>query len=158
MAGPQGIDAQTGLPAEQRQGTQDPDTVRFHNPEGTGAPPTKEQLKNTVEFEDHIYGTLEFTPPDSKLNECGLDDFRPLPEGWELAPDVVETQFLIGAHTWGTTACVVNGGACYTTQHWNGSRGSKISNFEYIEEDGTFKLRRRLPSRPTRLFIRAPKS
>jgi len=92
------------------------------------------------------------------MGPAALPEPAPLPEGWEVAPSKPEIAFnVIGGHNWGTSMLVARDGAGYTTALWDGSGGSKISNFELKVHGGDlYAPRRNLKSRPSRVLIRYP--
>uniref|UniRef100_A0A7S1SBA1 Uncharacterized protein n=1 Tax=Alexandrium catenella TaxID=2925 RepID=A0A7S1SBA1_ALECA len=122
---------------------------------------SEEQRQRTVEHDGYWYATLDFAAPDCEEWTEADHDFRPLPDGWELAPDnFVIHREVIGALAWGAACLVVASGEAYSTRLWvNG--GSKVSNFE-LESEGEegslkkYRPRRCLKTRPSRVLIRAP--
>mmetsp|Transcript_142969 Transcript_142969/g.444569 ORF Transcript_142969/g.444569 Transcript_142969/m.444569 type:complete len:130 (-) Transcript_142969:22-411(-) len=121
---------------------------------------SEEQQKHAIEYDGHWYATLDFAPPSLEEWTAADRDFRPLPEGWEVAPDEMLVQReVVGALPWGSACLVVSSGEAYSTRLWmNG--GSKVSNFE-LESKGEegqleYRPRRCLASRPSRVLIRTP--
>mmetsp|Transcript_20096 Transcript_20096/g.45661 ORF Transcript_20096/g.45661 Transcript_20096/m.45661 type:complete len:128 (-) Transcript_20096:10-393(-) len=121
---------------------------------------SQEQRQCTIEHDGYWYATLDFAPPDLEEWTEVDREFRELPKGWELAPDVpIIHREVIGALAWGTACLVVDSGEAYSTRLWvNG--GSKVSNFE-LESEGQegslrYRPRRCLKSRPSRVLIRTP--
>jgi len=78
---------------------------------------TTEQRQNSVHWQDRLYATLDFHPPDDTNEDIGTQkDWKILPFGWEFSPDQEEIRNeVIGAHKWGTQMLIVSGGKAFHT-------------------------------------------
>jgi len=118
-----------------------------------------EQRARTVEFEGHVYATLDFAEPDGEVpGPTALPECVAVPEGWEISTDAAAVvEQVIAKHPWGTHLLTTRSGAGFTTKLYLGQPGSKISNYELMSTgDGRYGPRRCLPSRPSRVLIRYP--
>jgi len=119
----------------------------------------EDRRSRVVQFNSHLYATLDWEPPDSTRNgPAELPECVPLPEGWELSSDTPEiAESVAGLHPWGTSLLVTRTGAGFSTTNWPGQAGSKISNYELVCVSGSlYGPRRALPSRPSRVLMRYP--
>ena len=80
-------------------------------------------MANEVAWGDHVYAAIDDTPVDAGYGEFGScqTDPMPIPEGWELAPDVAGMEEFIYDHGWSTHCMILADGCSYGT--FNYGRG-----------------------------------
>jgi len=60
------------------------------------------ETRPTVEYNGHIYSTLEGVEIDGGSSSC-QSGYLSLPAGWIISPDNADSQSVIRSHTWSTT-------------------------------------------------------
>ena len=78
----------------------------FHPPRGT-----------TVCKDEKCYATLSFNDLKDEVTELNTDGFKPLPDGWFLAPDDLDSKKIVARFPWGANVVVLNNGAAYYTNN-----------------------------------------
>ena len=72
----------------------------------------------TVCKDDKCYATLSFNNPNDDVTELNQDGYKPLPAGWHLAPDDLDSRKIAAKYPWGcNVVTLINGAAYYTNNH-----------------------------------------
>merc|ERR1719203_1696187 len=94
---------------------------------------TPEQRGNAVEFQGHLYATIDFYPPDVAAEELSTQkDLKSLPDGWELVPkEQPVLDEVIKIRGWSTHYMVLSEGeAIWTARGTNPGRIHMIWDLE----------------------------
>eukprot|EP00747_Dinoflagellata_sp_TGD_P198539 gnl/TRDRNA2_/TRDRNA2_71605_c0_seq1.p1 gnl/TRDRNA2_/TRDRNA2_71605_c0~~gnl/TRDRNA2_/TRDRNA2_71605_c0_seq1.p1 ORF type:complete len:289 (-),score=21.06 gnl/TRDRNA2_/TRDRNA2_71605_c0_seq1:219-1085(-) len=118
---------------------------------------TPHQRKNSIEFKDWYYATIDFHPPSDSVSSGGVipSPLLALPHGWTLAPDNPDiVSHVIEKHPWGAALAVVSSGRAFWTAAVGPPWGHyadctfKVVGNQYKVSDGT----------SCRIIIRHPKA
>mmetsp|Transcript_57226 Transcript_57226/g.147177 ORF Transcript_57226/g.147177 Transcript_57226/m.147177 type:complete len:205 (-) Transcript_57226:63-677(-) len=96
---------------------------------------TDDMRKVSIEYEGHLYASLDFFPPDDPAEIMSQKDLKLMPDGWELVPkEQGICDMVVKNHGWATNFMLFKEGEAIWTSR--GNQPGKINMIWDLEKSG----------------------